>query len=108
MNRKGLEMKNFGDTLDGWKANRKKILGEIGGYAGMVLLQGATLPQLVNGWMHPETANYAPLSMVLMVWIGLWLYLIRAIVQNDKLYMLSNGIGVVLNFVVMLCIIFGE
>lgn len=86
---------------------RKKLAGEIGGYAGMVLLQGASLPSLYSAITSPETANLAPLSMVLMVWVGLLLYLIRAIVQKDVLYMISNGIGVVLNFLLLIVIVFG-
>ncbi len=83
-----------------------KLAGEIGGYAGMILLQGATLPQIFDKLTNPN-ANLAPLSMVLMVWTGLLLYFIRAYVQRDVLYMISNGIGLVLNLFLMAVIIFG-
>lgn len=86
----------------------KKLLGEIGGYAGMILLQAATLPAIVGAILNPATADLPPLSMVLMVWVGLLLYLIRAIVQRDRLYMISNGIGVVLNFLLLNIIVFGS
>lgn len=82
----------------------KKLAGEIGGYAGMVLLQGATLPQIFDKLTNPD-AQLAPLSMVLMVWVGLLLYFIRAFVQRDVLYMISNGIGLILNFILMIIII---
>ena len=85
----------------------KKLAGEIGGYAGMVLLQGATLPQIFDKLTNPNAA-LAPLSMVLMVWVGLLLYFIRAFVQRDVLYMISNGIGLVLNFLLMIIIIWGS
>lgn len=85
-----------------------KLLGEIGGYAGMALLQGATLPQIYDAIFSPETANLAPLSMVLMVWAGLLLYFIRAFVQRDMLYLISNGIGLVCNFILMIIIIWGN
>lgn len=85
--------------------SKKKLAGEIGGYAGMILLQGATLPQMIEAIISPETANLAPLSMVLMVWVGLLLYFIRAFVQRDFLYMISNGIGLILNFILMIIII---
>ena len=86
----------------------KKTLGEIGGYAGMILLQSATLPSIVGAIVNPSAADLPPLSMVLMVWVGLLLYLIRAIVQRDKLYMISNGIGVVLNFILLIILVFGS
>ena len=74
----------------------KKLIGEIGGYAGMVLLQGATLPSIIGAIINPAAADLPPLSMVLMVWVGLLLYFARAFVQRDYLYLISNGIGVVL------------
>ena len=86
---------------------RAKLIAEVGGYAGMALLQGATLPQMFDAIVNGNNANLAPLSMVLMVWIGLLLYLIRAVYQRDVLYMISNGIGVVLNFILMLIIVWG-
>ena len=89
------------------KRPSNKLLGEIGGYAGMILLQGATLPQMIEAIIDPANANLAPLSMVLMVWVGLLLYFIRAFVQRDFLYMISNGIGLILNFILMLIIIWG-
>jgi len=85
----------------------KKVIGEIGGYAGMVLLQGATLPSIVSAIINPAAADLPPLSMVLMVWIGLLLYFARAYVQRDALYMISNGIGVVLNFLLLIILVFG-
>lgn len=84
-----------------------KKVAEIGGYAGMVLLQGATLPQMVDKLTNPN-ATLAPLSMVLMVWVGLLLYFVRAFYQRDMLYMISNGIGLVLNFILMILIIWGN
>ena len=85
----------------------KKLVGEIGGYTGMVLLQGATLPSIIGAIINPATADLPPLSMVLMVWIGLLLYFARAFVQRDWLYMISNGIGVVLNFLLLIILVFG-
>ena len=89
-----------------WNTDRPKAIAEFGGYAGMALLQGATLPQMISAIFY-GSADLAPLSMVLMVWIGLLLYLVRAVYQGDFLYIISNGIGVLLNFVLMVLIIWG-
>ena len=85
---------------------RTEKLAELGGYAGMALLQGATLPTtipLLLGWK----ATLPPLSLVLMVWIGLILYFVRAFVRFDFLYLISNGIGILLNFILLVIIVFG-
>ena len=73
---------------------------EIGGWVGMLLIHGATVPVTVSniaGWSD----KLPPLSMVLMVWIGLACYFYRALKQRDAVYMTSNGIGLVLNTILL-------
>lgn len=77
------------------------------GWLGVILLQGATLPSMFDRvFGNGEAATLPPLSMVLMVWAGLILYLVRAIRQRDMVYIVSNGIGTALNTVLMAMIIF--
>jgi len=85
---------------------RTEKLAEIGGYAGMALLQGATLPTTIPLLLGYST-TLPPLSLVLMVWIGLILYFFRALVRFDFLYLISNGIGVILNLILLVLIVFG-
>jgi len=75
------------------------------GWAGVILLQGATLPSMIGRLLNPESAALPPLTMVLMVWSGLACYLARAIAQKDMVYITSNGIGLFLNSVLMAMII---
>jgi hypothetical protein len=78
---------------------------ELGGWAGMCLIHGATIPVTVAnimGWSD----NLPPLSMVLLVWAGLALFLWRAIARNDVLYIVSNAVGFVLNSVLLALIVF--
>ena len=77
------------------------------GWIGVILLQGATLPSMLDRiFGSGQAATLPPLSMVLMVWAGLGFYLARAIRQGDVVYMVSNGIGLALNTVLMALIIF--
>ena len=77
------------------------------GWIGVVLLQGATLPSMLDRiFGNGEAANLPPLSMVLMVWVGLGFYLARAIRQKDMVYCVSNGVGMFLNSVLLALIIF--
>jgi hypothetical protein len=69
-----------------------KRLGDASGWIGMVLIQSATLPTIINKIFDPTVAM-PPLSMVLLIWSGLFLFLIRAIIQKDMLYIISNSIG---------------
>lgn len=78
---------------------------EIGGWVGMCLIHGATIPVTVAnimGWSE----NLPPLSMVLLVWAGLALFLWRAIDRKDFLYIVSNAVGFVLNSVLLALIVY--
>jgi hypothetical protein len=78
---------------------------ELGGWIGMLLIHGATIPVTVSnimGWSN----QLPPLSMVLLVWAGLALFLWRAVARNDMLYIVSNAVGFVLNSVLLALIVF--
>lgn len=88
------------------KKNEKRI-AEACGYVGMVLIHGATLPPTLKVILGYATA-LPPIEMVLLVWSGLFLFLIRAVAQSDKLYILSNAIGFFFNSVLLALIVFGR
>lgn len=78
---------------------------EGGGYVGIALIQGAALPSIIGvlcGWSH----SLPPLSMVLMVWLGLALFLARSIYNRQMLYIVSELCGLLLQSVLLACIVF--
>lgn len=78
---------------------------EVGGWVGMCLIHGATVPVTVSnilGWSD----KLPPLSMVLLVWAGLALFLWRAIDRRDVLYIVSNAVGFFLNSILLALIVF--
>jgi hypothetical protein len=82
-----------------------KRIFEAGGYLGIALIQGATLPSLIGvlmGWSQ----ELPPLSMVLMVWAGLFLFLLRSVYNRQWLYIISEGVGIGLQSVLLACIVF--
>ena len=84
----------------------KKTLTEIGGWVGMVLIHGATIPTSVSvimGW----SSDLPPLDMVLMIWAGLFLFFLRAVAQVDWLYLVSNAVGFALQSVLLAIILLG-
>ena len=84
----------------------KNKLAEIGGWVGMVLIHGATVPtslSVIMGW----SSELPPLDMVLMIWAGLALFFLRAIARVDWLYLVSNAIGFILNSILLAIIVFG-
>lgn len=87
----------------------RKILNmakpELCGWLGMILVQSATLPTTLANLLGFSN-QLPPLSMVLLVWTGLALYFVRAYYQRDVLYMFSNGLGFVLNSILLALIVY--
>ena len=88
------------------KAEKVSLLGEIGGWLGMILIHGATLPtsiSVIAGW----STHVPPLDMVLMIWLGLGCFLIRSVTNFDMLYLVSNCVGFTAQSVLLLIVLFG-
>ena len=82
----------------------KNKIAEIGGWIGMVLIHGATIPTslaVIMGWSD----HLPPLDMILMVWVGLMLFFFRALARFDWLYLVSNAIGFTFNTIILALIL---
>ena len=60
------------------------------GIAGIALIQGALLPSHFSG-------HLPHITLPTLVFLGLCCYMYKGIVDRDFVYILSNGIGMVLN-----------
>ena len=83
----------------------KLSLSELAGWVGMVFIHSATIPATVSNIMGLSD-QLPPISMVLMVWVGLALFLWRAFGRNDMLYIVSNAVGFILNSLLLALIVF--
>lgn len=82
----------------------KNKIAEIGGWIGMVLIHGATIPTslaVIMGWSD----HLPPIDMIVMVWLGLLLFFFRALARFDWLYLVSNAIGFTLNTIILALIL---
>jgi len=85
------------------KKLKSNKISEACGWIGMILIHGATAPtslSVLMGW----STNLPPLNFILLVWLGLFLFLIRAIYAKDMLYIVSNAIGFSLNSLLLMLI----
>jgi hypothetical protein len=82
-----------------------KNLANISGWIGMVLIHGATLPTTLSIILGASTAM-PPVSMILLIWSGLFLFLISAIAQKNLLYIVSNSVGFFFQSVLLALIVF--
>lgn len=65
---------------------------EICGYAAIILIQGATMPAMLQR-IFTGAGQLPPLSMTCMIWTGLFLYLVRSIASRDTVGIVSNSVG---------------
>lgn len=84
---------------------KEKIIANISGWLGMILIQSSTLPVTYNVLMGNST-HVPPFSMIFLVWSGIILYLIRAIIQKDIVHITSNTIGFVTQSALMALVVF--
>jgi len=85
--------------------DKTNIFGNCCGWIGMILIQSSTLPvtySILNG----NTSHVPPLNMIVLVWSGIILYLIRAIIQRDIIHIVSNSIGFITQSLLTALIIF--
>ena len=57
---------------------------------GILLIQGALLPSHLTG-------HFPDLSLPVLIFGGLLCYMVKALLDNDWVYILSNTIGLILN-----------
>lgn len=80
------------------------MLSKVCGWSGMILMQLATVPSIVKILNGTITA-LPPLDMVLLIWAGLLSFLIRAILNKEWLYAMSNSIGFVNQSILLILIL---
>ena len=84
---------------------KEKIISNVAGWLGMILIQSSTLPVTYNVLMGNST-HVPPFSMIFLVWSGIILYLIRAIIQKDIVHITSNTIGFVTQSALLALVVF--
>jgi len=67
---------------------------------GIFLIQGALLPSHISG-------NFPDISLPILISLGLLCYMVKALLDNDWVYILSNSIGLILNGSMIVRILLG-
>lgn len=74
-------------------------------WMAVLCLHAATAPNLI-GIMFGLTDNTPPIDIVLIVWAGLALLFMKAIIQKDRLNLITIGLGFMAQAVAMALIFF--
>lgn len=92
-------------TINGGKMPNPINWPEMAGWVGIAFIQGATVPATLQA-LFEANADLPPLSMVLMLWIGLALFLWRGYCQKDRVMVVSNGVGFALQTLLLSIMVF--
>ena len=57
---------------------------------GIILIQGALIPSHLSG-------HFPDLSLPVLIFGGLLCYMVKALLDNDWVYILSNTVGLIMN-----------
>jgi hypothetical protein len=87
-----LNQQQIQDFLKAVTDSVKSVSAEAVAWAAIVIIHLATVPSLLavmSGYSH----DLPPADLVLMIWLALILFLIRAALKRDILQMLTIGLG---------------
>lgn len=83
----------------------RDIISVWSGWVGVILIHSATFPLNIKIILG-RAVQLPPLDMILLVWAGLFAFLINAIIRKDNLYIISNAVGFFFNSIVLSIIVF--
>ena len=82
--------------LDVWVKNLKEhapnISAETAGWIAVVLMHLATIPTMI-AVLTGLTEKMPPVDLVLFMWMGLFLFFVKATIQKDLLNIVTIGFG---------------
>jgi hypothetical protein len=73
------------------------------GWVGMAMLQFNSIPAIFSA---VENGSKYPLATILLTIGGLCCYMVRAIADNDKLYIVGNLVGITGNLILLFVTVF--
>jgi hypothetical protein len=80
-------------------------ISEFGGWIGMILIQSSTIPVSIS-IIRGNAERIPPVDMTVMIWVGLFFFLLRAIANKDNLYIVSNSVGFFFQTILLILIAF--
>jgi hypothetical protein len=97
-----VSFKNFGKDF---KEKLTHVSSETVHWLAVLCLHAATAPNLI-GLMFGMTDTMPPIDIVAIIWSALLLLFLKAVLQNDRLNMVTIGLGFMAQAVAMALIFF--
>lgn len=99
------EIVNIRRMMDSIKENIAHLSAETLGWVGVILVHLATIPTLV-AVLTGLTEKLPPVDMVVLMWLGLFMFFVRSVIAKDLLNIITIGFGFFVQAVLMALIIF--
>jgi hypothetical protein len=99
------ELINVRRMMDSIRDNIAHLSAETLGWIGVILVHLATIPTLV-AVLTGLTEKLPPVDIVVLMWLGLFMFFIRSVIAKDLLNIVTIGFGFFVQAILMALIIF--
>jgi hypothetical protein len=96
---------NVRRMMDSIRDNIAHLSAETLGWIGVILVHLATIPTLV-AVLTGLTEKLPPVDIVVLMWLGLFMFFIRSVIAKDLLNIVTIGFGFFVQAILMALIIF--
>jgi hypothetical protein len=96
---------NVRKMMDSIRDNIAHLSAETLGWIGVILVHLATIPTLV-AVLTGLTEKLPPVDIVVLMWLGLFMFFIRSVIAKDLLNIVTIGFGFFVQACLMALIIF--
>jgi hypothetical protein len=99
------DLVNLKKIRDSLTENIGQLSAETLGWIGVILVHLATIPTLV-AVLTGLTEKLPPVDIVVLMWLGLFMFFIRSVIAKDLLNIVTIGFGFFVQAILMALIIF--
>jgi hypothetical protein len=99
------DLVNVRKMMDSLRENIGHLSAETLGWVGVILVHLATIPTLV-AVLTGLTEKLPPVDIVVLMWLGLFMFFIRSVIAKDLLNIVTIGFGFFVQAILMALIIF--
>jgi len=96
---------NVRKMMDSIRDNIAHLSAETLGWIGVILVHLATIPPL-GAVLTGLTEKLPPVDIVVLMWLGLFMFFIRSVIAKDLLNIVTIGFGFFVQAILMALIIF--
>jgi hypothetical protein len=99
------DLVNVKKIMDSIRENIGHLSAETLGWVGVILVHLATIPTLV-AILTGLTEKLPPVDIVVLMWLGLFMFFVRSVIAKDLLNIITIGFGFFVQAILMALIIF--